>query len=158
MAADEGSHRLQASQQQEVVKVTKEKLDKTKGKGKGKGKGGKRKGRVAVETPDIEIPTAIKESIKEAQKKKKTIQASGTKPKKLPAIFKVADDVLNRLKAFRSKRPILWDPLELKDPHPATAVRAKDEEHVQRLAAAQWAEKQQPKVVEWIVFQFNVRH
>jgi hypothetical protein len=158
VSAQEGSQRLQASQQQEVVKATKEKVDKKKAKAKAKAKGkGKRKGRQAVETPDLEIPPAIKASIQEAQKKKRTIQASGKKPRKLPAIFKVAEDVLTRLKPFRSKHPIKWDPLDLKDPPTDTGVRTKDEEHVQRLAETQWAEKQQPKVVEWIVFQFNVR-
>jgi hypothetical protein len=153
LSAQEGSQSLQASAQQEAVKTAKAKVDKTKEKAKGRPKKLMTK-KDKPEVPEIEIPEAIKQSIKESQKKKKTIHAS--KPKQLPGIYKVADDVLTRLKQYRSKRPINWDPLDLKDPHPDSAVRPKDEEHVQRLAAVQWAEKEQPKVVEWIVFQFNV--
>jgi hypothetical protein len=159
MSADAGAKNLQASAQQEAAKTVKEKVDKSKGKGKGKGKGskktGKRKAREIVETGDIQIPEAIKSSIKEAQAKRKTVHA--VRPRKLPGIFKVADDVLSRLKQYRSKRPINFDPADLKDPPGDSAVRLKNEEHVHHLAEVQWAEKEQPKVVEWIVFMFNVR-
>ena len=114
ISGDSGAKGVQ--QAKELAKKTKRKKEQAaKKKGKKKLKTGKEEAEEEV----VEIPSSIKEEYK---KSKAQLKKTVAKKPKIKKEYSNVDSVLDYFKRYRSKHPVIWDPVVLEDAPDSSAV------------------------------------
>jgi hypothetical protein len=151
--AQEGALELQKEQVKEATKEVFQK-EQTKKRKREQAKAKKKTTKKEKEGPEaVEITPAIREAYQKAKASKKVKKA---KIKETPEPLKSAEKLLAKFAKYRAPYTVYWNPEEVSDPPSVTAIRDRDNAHVQEVAEAMWIAKECFTQKPWIIFQFEV--